>query len=120
MVKRRWFAEAESGKPDTMSEQVHDTVEITDQPDRDRFEITVDGELAGFAEYRRRPGRVVFTHIEVDDRFQGRGVAGRLVRAGLDAVRDQGLQVTPLCPYVAEYIRGHPEFVDLVDEAHRP
>jgi predicted GNAT family acetyltransferase len=102
-----------------MSERVHGTVEVTDQPDRDRFEVTVDGVLAGFAEYRRRPGRVVFTHTEVGDRFQGQGVAGLLVRAGLEAVRAAGLQVTPLCPYVAEYIRRHPEFVDLVDQAHR-
>jgi hypothetical protein len=27
--------------------------------------------------------------------------------------------VTPLCPYVSSFIRGHPEYLDLVDEAHR-
>lgn len=102
-----------------MSDQIDGTVRVTDQPDRGRFEITVDGGVAGFAEYRRRQGRVVFTHTEVGDRFQGQGVAARLVGDALEAVRAEGRQVTPLCPYVATYIRRHPEFVDLVDDAHR-
>jgi uncharacterized protein len=92
---------------------------VRDAPDRSRFEITVDGELAGFAEYRSRPGRIVFTHTEVDDPYQGHGLAGKLVRAALDRARRLGLEVTPLCPYVADYIRRHPEYADLVDERHR-
>jgi predicted GNAT family acetyltransferase len=27
--------------------------------------------------------------------------------------------VVPLCPFVADYIKRHPEFVDLVAEEHR-
>lgn len=101
-----------------MDEHAHE-VAVTDAPERSRFEITVDGELAGFAEYRLRPGRVVFTHTEVDDAHQGRGLAGRLAQAALDQVRDRGLQVIPLCPYIAAYIRKHPEYVELVDAEHR-
>lgn len=92
---------------------------VRDAPDRSRFEITVDGKLAGFSEYRSRPGRIVFTHTEVGDAYQGRGLAAKLVRAALDRARRLGLEVTPLCPYVAEYIRRHPEYLDLVDERHR-
>lgn len=96
-----------------------DDVRVVDVPDRGRFELRVDGELAGFAEYRLRPGRIVFTHTEVDDRFQGRGLAARLARAVLDSARERGLRVTPLCPYIARYIRRHPEYVPLVDDQHR-
>jgi predicted GNAT family acetyltransferase len=28
------------------------------------------------------------------------------------------LVVTPLCAYVAAFIRHHPDYLDLVDEAH--
>jgi predicted GNAT family acetyltransferase len=94
-------------------------VRVVDAPDDRRFELRVDGALAGFAEYRMRPGRIAFTHTEVDDRFQGRGLAGRLARAALDSARDRGLEVTPLCPYIADYIRRHPEYVPLVDDRHR-
>jgi predicted GNAT family acetyltransferase len=94
-------------------------VTVADAPDRSRFEITVDGALAGFAEYHLRPGRIVVTHSEIDDAFQGRGLAGRLTRGLLDTVRERGLEVTPLCPYTANFIRRHPEYLDLVDEKHR-
>jgi hypothetical protein len=98
-----------------------DGVAVTDVPERSRFEITVDGELVGFADYRLRPGRVVITHSEIDDAHQGRGLAARLTRGALDSVRERGLLVTPLCPYTAEFVRKHAdEYRDLVDERHRP
>lgn len=94
-------------------------VQVVDVPEQSRFEIRAAGELAGHAEYRLRPGRMVLTHTEVDDRFQGRGLAGRLARSALDAARERDLQVTPLCSYIADYIRKHPEYVPIVDDEHR-
>ncbi|MFI6325348.1 GNAT family N-acetyltransferase [Nonomuraea sp. NPDC050556] len=92
-------------------------IEITDNADQSRFEITVDGRLAGFAEYRLLPDRIVFTHTEVADEFEGQGLAGKLVARALDVSRDTGLKVVPLCPYVAKYITRHPEYQDLVAES---
>lgn len=92
---------------------------VRDAPALSRFEITVDGRLAGFAEYRSHAGQIVFTHTEMDEAYQGQGLASRLIRAALDRARRGKLVVTPLCPYVAAFIRRHPEYFDLVDEAHR-
>jgi uncharacterized protein len=100
-------------------EKIPDDIAVSDARDRSRFEITVNGELAGFAEYRLRPGRIVFTHTEIDEGYQGRGLAQRLATAALDEARERGLLVTPLCPYIASYIRRHPEYLDLVDAQHR-
>jgi uncharacterized protein len=36
------------------------------------------------------------------------------VADALDDIRSRGLQVVPLCPFVAAYIRRHPEYEDLV------
>lgn len=94
-------------------------VQVVDVPEQSRFEIRAAGELAGHAEYRLRPDRMVLTHTEVDDRFRGRGLAGRLARTALDSARERDLRVTPLCPYIADYIRKHPEYVSIVDEKHR-
>lgn len=94
-------------------------VRVADAPDRSRFEVTVGGELAGLAEYRLRPGRIVLTHTEVGEAHQGLGLAGKLAAAALDSARERGLEVTPLCPYIAGYIRKHPRYRDLVDERHR-
>jgi predicted GNAT family acetyltransferase len=93
--------------------------QVVDVPERDRFEILVDDELAGFAEYRRRPGLLAFTHTEIDPAFEGKGLGSRLVRGALDAVRAEGLEVLPFCPFVNEYLVRHPELADLVPAEHR-
>jgi uncharacterized protein len=94
-------------------------ISVHDNPAASRYEAYVDGALAGFAAYSGQPGRVVFTHTETDPEFAGQGVGGALARFALDDVRARGLQATPLCPFIAAYIGKHPEYVDLVDEAHR-
>jgi predicted GNAT family acetyltransferase len=78
-----------------------------------RFEADIDG-FTALAAYHLRPGRIVFTHTEVPYQFRGRGVAGQIVQAGLEYAREQGLSVMPICSYVAEYIRRHPEYQSLI------
>ena len=90
-------------------------VEIVDNSEQSRFEILVDGKVAGFADYRLLPTKIVFTHTEVLPEYEGQGLAGKLVGHALDASRDTGLRVVPLCPYVAKYIERHPAYQDLVD-----
>lgn len=96
------------------------TVEVVDNAAEKRFEVRVDGVLAGFAAYLLhpgfgdRPGAVVFTHTEVEPDFQGQGVAQELARQALDQVRARGFQAQPRCPFIASYIRRHPEYEDLV------
>lgn len=102
-----------------MSTEQDDEVLVRDVPDRSRFEITVNGSLAGIAEYASRTGQITFTHTEVGEAFQGRGLAGRLIRSALDSARRRGLRVIPLCPYVAAFIRRHQDYLDLVDDRHR-
>jgi predicted GNAT family acetyltransferase len=95
-------------------------IAVVDDSRRARFEVRVGGELAGFAEYRRRPGLVAFTHTLIDPRFEGQGLGGRLVRAALDAARAENLAVLPFCPFVRSYIAGHTEeYLDLVPASHR-
>ncbi|MDL4771735.1 GNAT family N-acetyltransferase [Actinomadura xylanilytica] len=88
--------------------------EISDDADRSRYEIRVDGALAGFAEYRRQEGEIVFTHTEVDSAFEGKGVGGALARGALDDVRAKGLNAVPLCPFIKGWIERHPDYADLV------
>jgi uncharacterized protein len=85
-----------------------------------RYEAHVDGELAGFAVFSMRGDRIVFTHTEVDDRFEGQGVGSKLARNALDDVRERGsLRVVPQCPFIRSWIEKHPEYADLVSDGER-
>jgi predicted GNAT family acetyltransferase len=92
---------------------------VVDVPERSRFEIRVDGDVAGFAEYRRRPRLIAFIHTLIDPRFEGRGLASQLVRTALSDARSDGLSVLPFCPFVRSYIADHTEYLDLVPEDMR-
>lgn len=94
-------------------------VEVSDNPDKDRFEVLADGELAGFVQYHLRGDEIAFTHTQTDDRFRGHGLASRLVRSTLDAARERHLSVLPYCPFVKSYILEHREYADLVPAARR-
>ena len=89
-------------------------VVIRDNAMANRYEAWEGEELAAVAEYRPAPNRLVFVHTEVLPAFAGRGIGSRLARGALDATRARGLRVTPRCPFIAAYIRGHPEYADMV------
>jgi len=91
-----------------------DPFRVVDRPEADRYEALLADDLVGFSEYRVLHGRLAFLHTEVDDRYEGRGFGRRLAKAALDDVRARGLKVTPICPFIAAYIKRHPEYDDLV------
>jgi len=94
-------------------------IPVVDVPDRSRFEIQVGGEVAGFTEYRRRPGLIAFIHTLIDPRFEGQGLAAQLVRTALTDAHGERLSVLPFCPFVRSYIARHTEYLDLVPEDMR-
>lgn len=87
---------------------------VRDNPAARRFELDADGQLA-IAVYRVDGDTMTFTHTEVPASLQGRGIGSKLVRGALDAARARGLRVVPLCSFVADYIRRHPEVQDLAE-----
>lgn len=95
------------------------TIEVIDSADHSRFEVHVDGNLAGFTEYFDKADLRTFPHTEVDDAYAGQGLAKRVIKEGLDATRAAGLTVRPVCPAVSGFIRKNPEYVDLVPEELR-
>jgi predicted GNAT family acetyltransferase len=89
-------------------------IEVVDARERSRYLALVDGEEAGFAAYRLRGERIVFTHTEVDAAYERRGVASALARAALDDVRRRGLRMVLVCPFMTGYVQRHPEYADLI------
>ena len=89
-------------------------IEISDHPAERRFELTVDGELAGFVAYREEDGRRTLVHTEVDPAFEGQGLGGKLAAGVLEQLRERGEEIVPVCPFITSYIGKHPEYVDVV------
>lgn len=88
---------------------------VRDNPAESRYELFVDGQLAGFAQYRADGKRITLYHTEVEPGYEGKGLGDELARVALGEVRRRGLVLVPLCPFIAAYIRRHPDdFLDLV------
>jgi predicted GNAT family acetyltransferase len=90
-----------------------DEIAVRDNPELERYEALAGDRLAGYVAYRRRPGALVLVHTDVLPAWEGRGVGGRLARAALDDIRARGLSVVPACPFIAAWMRRHPEYADL-------
>ncbi|MET0952412.1 MAG: GNAT family N-acetyltransferase [Aeromicrobium sp.] len=95
------------------------TTIVQDNPTDSRFEIIVDGELAGFVDYRQEGGAYALPHTRIYPRFEGRGLGGQLISGALTEIAARGGSVLPYCPFVPKVIRDHPEFLALVPEARR-
>lgn len=89
------------------------TPPIEHEPDAGRF-IQRFADAQALLTYRRHGDVIDFNHTGVPPSLGGQGIAGRLVKVGLDYARAEGLRVRPSCSYVRHYIGKHPEYADLV------
>lgn len=96
------------------------STEVINNEENTRFEILVDGESAGHANYRQAPRNLrSFMSTEVDSAYRGQGLGSQLIKAALESTRDSGLGVLPFCPAFQSYIAKHPEYLELVPEDRR-
>ena len=87
---------------------------FTDNPEESRYEMRVQGDLAGFVTYHRRGEAISLQHTQLEPAFQGAHLATHLARFVLDDARKRDLAVLPYCPYISSWIRKHPDYADLV------
>ena len=80
-----------------------------------RYELHLDGQLAGQAQYRREGDRVLFTHTLVEPAHEGRGLGSKLAAYALDDVKSRGLKAVPKCSFIAKFAQRHgEEYADVV------
>ena len=95
------------------------SLDVRDNAERHRFEIDLgDGSFA-FAEYTLPAGKIMFTHTEVPEAHEGKGIGTILIRHALDVARERGLKVIPICPFFAAYMQKNADVQDLLDESWR-
>ncbi len=88
--------------------------DITDNPDKKRFEYNIDGQTAIVEYIIVGQKRIFLTHTEVPKKLQGQGIAFDMIGQVLTEVENRGLELVPLCPTVATYLRRNPEWQKLL------
>jgi predicted GNAT family acetyltransferase len=94
-------------------------VVVTNNKKELRYEAHVGGELVGFTTYVVQGDRIAFNHAEVYPKWEGRGVGSALARGALDDVVSSGNVITPLCPFIVDFVSQNPSYLPNVDEMHR-
>jgi hypothetical protein len=85
----------------------------TNNSSQQQFEVHEDGELA-VLQYRIHEGRIWLMHTEVPKKLEGKGIASTLARYGLDWARENHMKAKVVCPFVAVFLKRHPEYQDVV------
>ena len=88
--------------------------EIVAVPAESRYVLMIEGERVGFMDYRLRDEVFIAVHTEIDPAYAGQGLGELLVRHVLDHVRDTGMSLRPLCPFVRRFLHKHHEYDDLL------
>ena len=78
-----------------------------------RLEIEREGHVA-YLEYTLVGKILQLIHSEVPEALRGQGLGSELAHSALEWAREQGLKVDVVCPSVAEYLKKHREYADLV------
>lgn len=86
---------------------------IIDNKEKNRFELRHEGHIA-VAEYILAPEKIIFTHTEVPQELEGKGIGSALAKFALDSVAEAQLKVVPMCPFIKAYIERHKEYQGLL------
>lgn len=88
--------------------------DLIDNARERRYEFHIDGQIALIEYMKDGKGDVLLTHTEVPVDLEGQGIGSELTEAVLQDIDNQDLKVVPLCPFVAAYIKKHPEWRHLI------
>ncbi|MEO0526125.1 MAG: GNAT family N-acetyltransferase [Bacteroidota bacterium] len=83
-----------------------------DSDTKKKFEIHINGDIAYMDYMVSKQGIIYLTHTEVPQNLEGQGVGSTLVSKVLDFIKNSDLKMAPLCPFVAAYLKRHPERAD--------
>ena len=111
----QFTAVAGRGRVESMTLTDKTGAPVTVHKEADKFTIAVDGKTVGHTEYSDDKNSRVFPHTEVDDAYEGRGLATIVIGEAVAQTKAEGMRIVPECPTVAAYLDKHSEYADIVD-----
>jgi uncharacterized protein len=91
---------------------------VIDNKDQQRFEVHQSGATA-YLEYRFYKKDIALMHTLVPANLEGKGIASALAHHALEWAKENKMPVMVYCPYVAAYLKRHPEYNDIIDKNYR-
>ncbi|HLC67583.1 MAG TPA: GNAT family N-acetyltransferase [archaeon] len=80
-----------------------------------RFFIEINGKHA-ILDYALEGKEMDIFHTFTDEELRGRGLAEKLALAAFDHAKKNGLRVKPTCDYIQEFVKKHPEYVNITEQ----
>lgn len=94
-----------------MSHQVSNNIE------QQQFELSNSLGLAKL-QYSFKDNYIEFFHTEVPESMEGKGVGASLVVAAFEYAKSLDKSVIASCPFVAFYVKKHPELATQLSHEH--
>ncbi|MBK5719329.1 N-acetyltransferase [Dysgonomonas sp. Marseille-P4677] len=88
--------------------------ELFDNTERSQYEFHVEKFVPKIEYIKTNNGEIYLTHTEVPVALEGQGIGSQLIGKVLVDIESKGLRLVPLCPFVAGYIKKHPEWRHIV------
>ena len=92
-------------------------VVIEENKVKKRFEGKVEDKLA-IIDYIRAEDKMYLTHTEVPSELEGKGVASKMAKFALEQIKQEGLKLVPLCPFIASYVKRHTEYKEILAKGY--
>lgn len=90
---------------------------IINNEKRLRFETKIETEF-GYIDYRWYKGDNAFMHTFVPVEGRGKGISSALAKFALEFAKEKKLKIMVYCPFIAKYIKEHPEYEPLIDKKY--
>ena len=90
------------------------TIEILNNERQHQFEIKI-GDYKAELVYRLRKNSLYLLHTFVPEELQHQGLATKLAEHALNYAKANGHLLVVYCPFVAAYVKEHPEWYELYD-----
>jgi predicted GNAT family acetyltransferase len=78
--------------------------DVTHSPETSRFESG-----RAYLDYERKGDTLDIRHTIVPEDMGGQGIGGDLVRAAVEYVRAEGLELVVTCPFAKKWLAKHPD-----------
>jgi len=88
--------------------------QLIDNEVLNQYEFQIEAYTPKIEYIKNKQQQIFLTHTEVPRALEGKGIGAALVKATLEDVKEKELSLVPLCPFVAAYIKRHPEWKSIL------